>query len=107
MEKLTDKCENEEMAKVLYDSKLNAGYDYDFIRWIPFDEFENIDYLAKGGFGEVHKATWMGGYYGKMDVVLKGIYNSSNKIIDILKEVKKSLLLILILILIYHYYHPP
>ena len=29
------------------------------IQWIPFDEFKNIEYLAKGGFGEVHKATWI------------------------------------------------
>ena len=61
------------------------------------DEFENIEYLAKGGFGEVHKATWINGYYSsyemkykEKDVVLKRIYNNSSddKIIDILKEVK-------------------
>ena len=54
------------------------------------NEFKSIEYLAKGGFGEVHKATW--GYHGKehkkREVVLKRIYNSSNKIVDILKEVK-------------------
>ena len=58
------------------------------------DEIENIEYLAKGGFGEVHKATWIG--YGCYEmkyydgVVLKRIYNSSSgdKIVDILKEVK-------------------
>ena len=44
----------------------------------------NIEYLAKGGFGEVHKAKWA--YYG-WDVVLKRLYSSSNNILDILKEV--------------------
>ena len=62
-----------------------------------FDGFENIEYLAKGGFSEVHKATWINGFYdwhGKKyideDVVLKRIYNNSSddKIVDILKEVK-------------------
>ena len=62
-----------------------------------FDEFKNIEYLAKGGFGEVHKTTWINGYYDKnkmkyeeRKVVLKRIYNNSNddKIVDILKEVK-------------------
>ena len=89
IEKLTDKCGNEEMARLLHECKLNAKYYNDeYIRWIPFDEFKNIQYLAKGGFGEVHKAAWIGGYYGKIGVVLKRIYNSGDKIIDLLKEVK-------------------
>ena len=91
IEKLTDKCGNEEIARFLYyQCKLNAKhYYYDYIRWILFDEFKNIEYLAKGGFGEVHKAIWINGYYDQ-DVVLKRIYNNSSddKIVDILKEVK-------------------
>src|SRR5206468_4016387 len=81
IEKLTDKCGNEEIARFLYDRKLNAKrgneefarhpYDhkrttyrryggdyYGCIRWIPFNEFGNVGYLAKGGFGELYKATW-------------------------------------------------
>ena len=67
-----------------------------YIQRIPFNEFKNIKYLAKGGFGEVHKATWFGYYYKDRrkykdrDVVLKRIYNNSSddKIVDILNEVK-------------------
>ena len=74
------------MARLLYECKL----DYRNIKWIPFNEFKNIEYLAKGGFGEVHKATWIG-YHDYEDVVLKKIYNSgNNKIVDILKEVKRK-----------------
>ena len=58
---LTDKCGNEEIARFLYRCKLNV-YNNDYIRWIPFDEFKNIKYLAKGGFGEVHRATWINYY---------------------------------------------
>src|SRR5437588_12267720 len=61
IEKLTDKCGNEEIARLLHECKLNAGHYKYYIRWIPFDEFKNIEYLAKGGFGEVHKATWING----------------------------------------------
>ena len=94
-QKLADKCGNEEIAKFLHKCRLNRKQDYDnYIQWIPFDEFKNIEYLAKGGFGEVHKATWIN-YYDKFrweckekKVVLKRIYNSSDKIVDILKEVK-------------------
>ena len=99
IEKLTDECGNEEIARFLYyQCKLDAEHYYEeYIRWIPFDEFKNIEYLAKGGFGEVHKATWINSYYNGFemkyyneDVVLKRIYNNSSddKIVDILKEVK-------------------
>ena len=90
--KLANKCGNKKMARFFYHN------DKSNIRWIPFDEFRNIKYLAKGGFGEVHKATWINGYryynehhwmeYKDEDVVLKRIHNSSDKIVDILKEVK-------------------
>src|SRR5438874_13174776 len=97
IEKLTDKCGNEEIARFLYQCKLNMKhYNSFYIRWIPFDEFKNIEYLAKGGFGEVHKSTWtkyndrFEERYKNKDVVLKRIYNNSSddKIVDILKEVK-------------------
>ena len=87
IEKLTDKCGNEEIAGFLYQCKLNAKCHF-YIQWIPLNEFKNIEYLAKGSFGEVHKATWIRYNDCKYDVVLKRIYNSSDKIADILKEVK-------------------
>jgi len=80
--KLADKCGNEEMAKFLYECRLNRKrHCDDYTQWAPFDEFKNIEYLAKGGFGEVHKATWID---GDREVVLERIYNSNNKVIDIL-----------------------
>ena len=50
---------------------------------IIFDEFKNIEYLAKGDFGEVHKATWID---GDREVVLERIHNSNDKIIGYLKK---------------------
>src|SRR5207253_1864832 len=92
IKKLTNQCGNEEMAKLLCDSKLNRKkYVSSYIQWIPFNGFRNIEYLAKCDFGEIHQATWFDYYYGychKEDVVLKRIYNSGNKIADISKEVK-------------------
>ena len=57
--KLADKCGNEEIAKLLYECRLNAKHHDNYIQWIPFDKFKNIKYLAKGDFGEIHKATWI------------------------------------------------
>ena len=91
--KLTDKCGNEEIAKFLYECRLNRGWYYNnYIRWIPFDEIKNIEYLAKNSFGEVHKATWID---GDREVVLGRIHNSSDKIVDILKEVKQEFIVII------------
>src|SRR2546421_292246 len=84
LNELITKCGNKEMARVLYETKLNSDNIY-YIRWIPFNEFQNIKYLAKGGFGEVQKAEWIGRYYnsGKnWEVVLKRLYNSRDKILD-------------------------
>src|SRR5207248_1168030 len=91
--KLADKCGSEEIAKFLYECKLNREQYYNnYIRWIPFDEFKNIEYLTKGGFGEVHKATWID---GDQEVVLERIHNSNDKIVDILKEVKQEFIVII------------
>ena len=77
------------MVRLIYERKLNSDNKYynRYIQWIPFSEFGNIEYLAKGGFGEVHKATWI---RYDWNVVLKRLYNSSNNILDILKEVNKK-----------------
>src|SRR5439155_23890021 len=50
IKKLTDKYGNEEIARFLYyQCKLNAKYyDDRYVRWIPFDGFKNIKYLAEG-----------------------------------------------------------
>ena len=91
--KLADKCGNEEIVKFIYECRLNREWYY--IRWIPFDGFKNIEYLAKGGFIEVHKATWIDGY---QEVVLERIHNANDKIVDILKEVKAR-------VYCYHYHY--
>jgi hypothetical protein len=48
--------------------------------------------LAKNGFGEVHEATWID---RDREVVLERIYNSDDKIVDILKEVKQEFIVII------------
>ena len=90
LENLTNECGNKKMARFLHQCEVNVGYDDDYhIRWIPFHKngFKNIKCLAKGDFGEVHKAfCWI--YNEYKEVVLKRIYNSGNKISNVLKEVK-------------------
>ena len=88
IEKLTDKHGNGEIAKFLYECKLNVNDD-EYIQWIPFNEFKNIE-LTQSGFSEVYRATWIDYYnliedkYEGKEVVLKGMHNYSNTF----KEVK-------------------
>jgi len=97
IEKLTDKCGNKEVARFFHECRLNAKHHNNYIQWIPFDEFKNIEYLAKSGFDEVHEATWIDGSqdYGDQEVVLERIHNSNDKIVDILKEVKQEFIVII------------
>src|SRR2546423_1031567 len=90
--KLTEKYGNEQLTRFLYECK-EYSYLSSYIKLIQFNEFKNVKYLAKGGFGEVHKATWVSYFntydkkYEEKDVVLKKLYNSDNQILDILSEV--------------------
>ena len=88
------------MARFLHECKLNANSYYGYTQWIPFNEFRNIEYLAKDSFGEVYKAAWIKydydyneKKYEEMEVVIKRIYNSSDKIADILNEVKQKFII--------------
>ncbi|CAG8737163.1 26576_t:CDS:2 [Racocetra persica] len=87
IEKLHNICGNKEIAEFLYKCKC---VDNSVTRWIPFDEFEDIEYLGKGGFGIVHKATWskamcLFGKYVRTRVVLKSL---DCDVSAILKELK-------------------
>jgi hypothetical protein len=83
---MIDNYGNLQIARFFLEKKPNLhNNDGICIEWIPFNEFRNIEYLAKGCFGEVYKAIWI----KYKDIVLKRLYNSSNKIFDILEMVKK------------------
>ncbi|UZN98907.1 uncharacterized protein OCT59_000192 [Rhizophagus irregularis] len=48
----------------------NTGGDWskryeEILEWIEYDRFENVEYLAEGGFGTIHKAIWKDGYIVK------------------------------------------
>ncbi|RHZ61696.1 hypothetical protein Glove_346g100 [Diversispora epigaea] len=76
-----------------------------FLEWAPYDEFTNIEYIGKGGFSQIYKATWKkhdginyilnGGFNGtcdqsKKDVVLKVLKDSQNVDTEFLNELKHT-----------------
>ena len=53
---------NQEVDKLIQRTQLKATRCKEVIEWIEYDRFENIEYLAKGGFGTTYKATWKDGF---------------------------------------------
>ncbi|PKY55106.1 kinase-like protein [Rhizophagus irregularis] len=72
------------------------------IEWIEYDKFEDVEYLAKGGFGTTFKAVWKDGPWfnsqlkrkGETKVALKCLHNSQDITADFLKEVESNILLL-------------
>ena len=51
------KCGNDELARFLYQCRKDSSHNY-YAKWILFNEFTNVKYLAKSGSGEVHKEKY-------------------------------------------------
>jgi hypothetical protein len=86
---------NKEIDKFIQDTQLSAHRDYeesDVLRWIPYNKFYNIEYIAKGGFGRVYRANWIDeNLVDKNKVIaLKSLNNSKNITTEYMNEVKKK-----------------
>ncbi|GBC39130.2 kinase-like domain-containing protein [Rhizophagus irregularis DAOM 181602=DAOM 197198] len=86
-------------------TQLKAKDPRHIIEWIEYDKFEDVEYLAKGGFGTTFKAVWKDGNIlrwnydnnqwkrnGETKVALKCLYNSQGITADFLKEVESNIL---------------
>jgi hypothetical protein len=58
---------NHDIDELIQRTQLKAKRYKEVIEWIEYDRFENIEYLAKGGFGTTYKATWKDGYIRSWD----------------------------------------
>ena len=92
---------NHDIDELIQSAQLKARSDMVVLEWIEYDMFENVEYLAKGGFGTVHKAIWKDGPIGKWSskynhwksnenylVALKCLHDSQDITIEFLKEVR-------------------
>ena len=101
---------NKEIDEFIQKFQLNATNEHEVLEWIPYDRFENIEYLAEGGFGTVYKAKWIDGNIFKWDnsqnkswyrnkneeVVLKCLKDSQNLDTEFLQEVIYCYLLLIL-----------
>ena len=98
---------NHDIDELIQRIQLKQKRREEVIEWIEYDRFENIEYLAKGGFGTTYKATWKDGFifrwdsennqweryisiYGEEDlpVALKCLHNSQDITDEFLREVR-------------------
>jgi len=96
---------NHDIDELIQRTQLDAKNCTEILEWIKYDKFENIEYLAKGGFGTTYKATWKDGYIRYWDsennqwyryntsggghpVALKCLHNSQDITDEFLREVR-------------------
>src|ERR1043165_7682596 len=48
---------NYKINKFIRKAQLEADKYFKVLEWVEYDRFENVEYLAQGGFGIVYKAT--------------------------------------------------
>ncbi|GBB97412.1 hypothetical protein RclHR1_02990013 [Rhizophagus clarus] len=95
---------NKIIDEFIQQSQLNAVYYKKCLEWIPFEKFQNITYIAEGGFGKIYSAEWPEGFIYYWDIenqkwlrlkdnkfALKSLKNSSNISSDFLNEIKSYL----------------
>src|SRR6184192_1563409 len=49
---------NKDIDELIQQSQLNAVYHKKCLEWIPFEKFQNVTYITRGGFGKVYTADW-------------------------------------------------
>ena len=90
---------NHDIDELIQRTQLDAKNYKEILEWIGYDRFENIEYLAKGGFGTTYKATWKDGYIFQwqrykpcrkifLPVALKCLHNSQDITDEFLNEVR-------------------
>ncbi|GBB91921.1 hypothetical protein RclHR1_19380005 [Rhizophagus clarus] len=96
--------ENKDIDEFIQQSQLNAVHYRNYIEWIPFEKFQNITYIAEGGFSKVYSVEWPEGHIEYWDIenqkwktynwgkyALKSLNNSSDICSDFLNEIKSHL----------------
>src|SRR5436189_1395079 len=58
---------NRDIDEFIQKTQLKARNNEEVIEWVEYDKFENVEYLAKGGFGTTYKAIWKDGFIRSWD----------------------------------------
>ncbi|RHZ64768.1 hypothetical protein Glove_320g50 [Diversispora epigaea] len=59
---------NDKIDKFIRDVQLNTNDDLGVIEWIPYDKFEDVKQIGKGGYGTIHYARRIDGQIHEWDI---------------------------------------
>ncbi|RIB25502.1 kinase-like domain-containing protein [Gigaspora rosea] len=45
----------------IQETQLNSTWWAGYLEWIPFKRFQNVEFIAQGGFGSIYSALWVDG----------------------------------------------
>ncbi|GES85121.1 kinase-like domain-containing protein [Rhizophagus clarus] len=95
---------NHNVDELIRQTQINTSHYESTFEWIPYEQFTDIKFISRGGFGQVFKATWSGGpvlywdrkkkrwfRWPRVPVALKVLYNSQNISSDFLSEITSHL----------------
>ena len=60
---------NPEIDKLIQQHQLAATKEAKTLKWIPYENFRNIEKIGEGGFSKVYKAEWIEGTIGYHDFI--------------------------------------
>ena len=69
---------NKDIDELIQQSQLNAVYRKKCLEWIPFEKFQNVTYITRGGFGKVYSADWPEGCIRNWDIESQEWNRNSN-----------------------------
>ncbi|RHZ45373.1 hypothetical protein Glove_680g81 [Diversispora epigaea] len=95
---------NSSIDELIQNTQLAAEASNQKLEWIPYNEFTEVGFLSKGGFGTVYKAFWKNGYINTFDikegtwkrmpneyVVLKSLNDSKDITLGFFDEISRQL----------------
>ena len=59
---------NKNIDELIQYSQLNAVHHTKCLEWIPFENFQNVSYITKGGFSKIYSAEWPEGVIDSWDI---------------------------------------
>ena len=72
---------NDIVDKFIQNCQILSSLPTHIMEWIPFDQFKNVKYLTKGGFGSIYTATWIKGHIDDYDENKKEFTYSANQLV--------------------------
>src|SRR4051795_7538013 len=52
---------NKDIDELIQHSQLNAVHRTKCLEWVHFENFQNVTYITRGGFGKIYSAEWSEG----------------------------------------------